>query len=183
MSAHPPPGGILALDLSSIVGYAYGPIEWARPISGRWLLKVKGELEADRYCRVGRTAYEEIARLRPAKVILEAPLPVFAMNSESSARQQYGLRGCVMAEVSAHGMNPEEISADLVRAALLGRTHFPKGTVKGHVMAWARAQGLNPIDDNEADAIALWAYYAGQLRRGMGLTPAMLMRPEQAGLL
>ena len=140
------------------------------------MLKVTGELERDRYMRLSNAVWEALDQWRPSRLIVEAPLHIAAMHHDGAARQQLGLRAIVLCESSrAETPIPEEYSADLVRQEMLGRSHFPKGTVKRHVIQWARDNGFRPADDNEADAICLWSYYDRQIKRGSrGKDPAII---------
>jgi Holliday junction resolvasome RuvABC endonuclease subunit len=175
VTKHPAPGGVLALDLGGTIGWSYGPIEMRHPVSGHVILRVEGEIECDRFMRASNAVYELLEKHGPTTVIVEAPLNIAAMNGDRAARQQLGLVGVASAEIARYGLRPLEFSADLVRYELLGRQRFPKGTVKDHVWAWCRANGYRPEDHNEADSIALWAYYAGQLRRGLKISREMLI--------
>jgi Holliday junction resolvasome RuvABC endonuclease subunit len=181
MAAHPPPGGVFALDLSSVIGWAYAPIEWRRPVWGHWELRPKGviEGEAQRYHRAGEMAYLAFEKFKPSKVIIESPLTVFAMNNDRAARQQLGLRACVLAECSRCEVPWEEYSTDLIRGAVLGTSRFRKGEVKSRVIAWAKANGLDVWDDNETDALCLWTFYAGQMRQGFNIPRHLLIEHDE----
>lgn len=186
MAPHPAPGGVLALDLGSTVGWAYGHIEQQRAASGRWRLRFEGEGEGDRYRRLSNETYETLERLQPSRLIVEAPLVLAASasaghQSDRSVNQQRGLRAIVWCEASRMGMRPQEFSADLVRYELLGRSRFKKGTIKQIIVAWAKDQGYRPVDHNEADAIALWTYWADAQRRGLGINPAVLVGADADG--
>ena len=53
-----------------------------------------------------------------------------------------------------HKIERREVTASQVRKALLGKGR----ATKGEVMRWARQQGFEVADDNEADAIACLTY-------------------------
>lgn len=164
-------GGILALDLSSHCGWAYGP-ELARdPLFGTWHLPYPGG-EGARYAAFENELAAAIVRLQPGSVVLEASLSFQALLGVSTMavmRQQLTLRGFAYSEAWRASIPISEVSADIVRLALLGQSRFAKGKVKGEVIRYCRAQGWKVPDDNAADACLTWAWTVNQRR---GIRPA-----------
>lgn len=163
------PGGILALDLSSKTGWAYGQINARSPEAfGTWMLPAIGG-EGARYCAFENELAAAILALQPARMIMEAPLTFQALLGVSNMRtmaQQLTLRGIGYSEAYRASIPISEASSDLVRTEVLGQGRFPKGTVKQVVMAHCWAQGWKVDDDNAADAILTWAFLAARLRGG-----------------
>ena len=128
--------GILSLDLSLRVGWAYGR-GFDRPLHGVWAL--------------GKTA---IAVHSPDLIIMEAPLPPQAQTAAISARLQFGLAAICEMIASERGVRCEEEAAHVVRKLVFGRARVEKETV----VQWCREQGWQPADHNDADALALLRY-------------------------
>lgn len=158
-----PLGGVLALDLASTVGYAYGDLAERLPVAfGIWKLpKVGGE--GARYAAFENMLSAMCERVRPSKLILEAPLPLMAQTQGRIAQQQYTLRGFAYAEGYRQSATVLEVSADLVRNALLGRSRFGTDKVKVEVVAYVRRLGLRVPEHNSADAAMVWLWLRGQL--------------------
>ena len=140
---------ILALDLSSRTGWARSK-GFDAPRHGVW--RLDGDL--GRRCSALAAALEDELAFPPDLVIVEAPLPAQAQGSTDTARNQFGL--AAVAEMICHerGVTCEEASAIDVRRLVMGKAKMDKAGV----MAWCRAQGWAPRDDNAADALALLRY-------------------------
>lgn len=158
------PGGVLALDLSQITGWAYGLMGDKAPIFGRYILK-KILTEGGRYAGFQQVLAKEIARLQPAKLLLEMALPLQAQTQMRVTEQQLTLRGIAHMEAHYAGLlPPSEIDVKTVRYDVLGRSHFPKGEVKKAVFQYCRGRGWDVPDHNAADACVLWEWLNGRLR-------------------
>ncbi len=100
-----------------------------------------------------RTLYQFIRDIRPVLLVIERP---FGFGTHRSRLEWL----CCAAHMAAASMGTarHEYIANQWRKGILGRN--PRGTkaCKLAVMEWARAQGFDPEDDNEADAIGLISY-------------------------
>lgn len=152
-------GGILCLDLASIVGWAYGH-KGDQPSYGTWVLR--GKQLGQRFVGFENELIRSIETYRPRLIVMEAPLPPVRQASMFVARQQFGLAAYVEGEAYRAGITVREMPFDMVRKAVLGRGRFG-GTerAKAAVMAWCRNEGWNPHDDNAGDALCLWAFSTG----------------------
>lgn len=163
------PGGVLALDLSSNVGVAYGQLDNRQPWFGSWPLPRAGG-EGGRYAAFENELADAMQRMQPAGIVLEASLSLQALASASTiavARQQLTLRGIAYMEGYRASVPVTEVSADIVRYAMLGQSRFKKGTVKTEVMAYCKRHGMNVWgDDNAADAILTFLWHRTQVRGG-----------------
>jgi Holliday junction resolvasome RuvABC endonuclease subunit len=155
------PGGLLALDLSSQVGWAYGR-PGQRPVNGTWVLPWIGGSGA-KFASFENELAAAVELYDPAHLVVEAPLPLPAQNNADVAKQQLGLRAFVLAEGYRSSIPVHEVDAYTVRKDILGTGRFAKGTVKREVIAWCRRQGIDVPDDNAADACVLWTYFAKRL--------------------
>lgn len=152
---------LLALDLSTQVGWAVGPIG-GRPLLGTWVLPQIGG-EGARFASFENELADAMSVHEPTVVAVEAPLPLPAQNNAEVARQQMGLRAFVFSEAYRASAAMHEIDAYSVRLNVLGTGRFPKGKVKDAVMAWSKREGYDPPDHNAGDALVLWTYYARRL--------------------
>lgn len=151
------PGGILALDLCSTVGHAYGQIDDRGPISGTWRL---ASLGLGAMIASFENELEDMLVLhRPALIFVEAPLTPTAISNTTVWRQQLGLAGAAECASYRHSIRYAEQSASTVRSQILGTTRHPKGgTIKDVVLAYCRKQGWDPCDHNAGDACVLWEF-------------------------
>lgn len=162
------PGGVLCLDLSSNVGWAYAAIDAREPSFGVWRLpKIGGE--GARFAAFENEMAAAMDRWSPSALVLEAPLPLAALCGVSTLKvvaQQLTLRGIAYAEAWRASIPISEVSSDIVRLAMLGQSRFAKNTVKIEVVAYCRARGWKVPDHNAADACLVWAWHCTQLRGG-----------------
>jgi Holliday junction resolvasome RuvABC endonuclease subunit len=158
---------ILALDLSSRTGWAFGRINARSPEGfGTWMLPMIGG-EGARYAAFENELAAMIQTRQPTHLVMEAPLSFAALLGVSNMKtmcQQLTLRGIGYSEAYRASISCREVSAEIVRDAILGKGRFPKGTVKSVVVAHCWKQGWRVPDDNAGDAVLTWAWLAGQLR-------------------
>lgn len=159
------PGGILALDLSSITGWAVGPRRLQigdKPIAGTWHLATS---DAGALFASFENELEDALILHaPSILVVEAPLPLTAISNTTVWRQQLGL--ACLAETSAwrHSVLFREQSAGDMRRAIVGTAQRKKGmTIKDIVGTWVRAQGWHAVDNNAADALLVYEFTRREL--------------------
>jgi hypothetical protein len=144
---------VLALDLSTRAGWAFG-CDFSPPRHGVWALPQETGGIGKRMSAFAAALEDAIAVMAPDLIVAEAPLPPQAQTAMASARIQFGL--AAVCEMIAHERTVpcEEASAWEVRRLVFGKARVPKETV----IAWCRERGLSPVDDNDADALALLHY-------------------------
>lgn len=156
-----PQGGVLALDLAGVVGWAYGHLHARVPWFGTWHLPVIGG-EGARYAAFENELAPAMQRWCPSAMIIEAPLPLMALATHSSFRvaaQQLTLRGFALSEAYRGSCPYHEIDAATVRGEVLGQRHFAKNTVKREVLRGCYERGWRVPDHNAGDACLTWEWY------------------------
>jgi Holliday junction resolvasome RuvABC endonuclease subunit len=156
-----PLGGVLALDLSGIVGYAYGLLNERQPIFGTWIL-AKHQGEGARYVSFENELAKWMGIWKPAHVVLESALPLMAMamsSTQSVAAQQFTLRGIAVMEAYRGRASRSEIDAMTVRREVIGRATFPKDRVKVEVVRACHKRGWKVPDHNAGDACLTWEWH------------------------
>jgi Holliday junction resolvasome RuvABC endonuclease subunit len=159
------PGGTLALDLASTVGWAYGGLRDANPAFGCWKLPPIGG-EGARFAAFENTLAAAIEELQPSRMVCEAPMPLQALIGVSTLKvvsQQLGLRAIAYSEAYRASIPISEVSSDMVRYAILGAARFAKGKVKIEVVNYCRSRGWKVPDHNAGDAVLVWLWHKGQL--------------------
>jgi hypothetical protein len=162
----PLPGGILALDLSSVTGWCYGNVGDNLPIFGTWRLPHIGG-EGARYGAFENELIAALERWEPGRMILEAPMAFGALLGHSNFRtmaQQYTLRGISYKEGWRASCEVTEIDAYSVRHEVLGQGRFAKETVKREVVRYCRHVGLRVPDHNAGDACLTWLWKTARMR-------------------
>jgi hypothetical protein len=159
---------VLALDLSGTVGWCFGREDARDPeVFGTWPLPTRVD-EGERWAAFEDTLSEALERLDAERLVLEAPMRLAALAERSTLAivgQQMTLRGCAFIEAWRAGLKrPIEIPAEKVRKAMLGRTRFPKGTVKDEVVRACHARGWRVRDHNAGDACLTWGFHVQQMR-------------------
>ena len=163
------PGGVLALDISSRTGWAYGHAD-APPIFDTWTLGKFDEL--GRACSSLAASLEAaIALHAPRLILFEAPIP----KQQTSARGLIYLCGVVEMIAYEQSVRAREEHAATVRKAVLGRGGSFAIDRKLVVIGWCREQGWKPKDDNAADALVL-------LRYALLMEEARRRAPHRGGL-
>ncbi len=153
---------ILALDLSSNTGWAFGAIG-ARPVHGVIRLPKTGK-DIGRFARAFETELTVLLKAyRPDRVVYESPILTGA-TSLMTARKLYGL--AYHAELICDGWSlPCSETPMQTARATLGVKQLPRSVkdkavrrkhIKAEVMRLCRAMGWEPANDDEADALCVW---------------------------
>jgi len=172
---------IMALDVATHTGYAVGRIG-EKPRFKTWRLKKPDDEPERAFVNLCCLIRDEILlEGTPDFFCYEAPLSPGALRQEAvgygkdgeitsvkkvrqtNAKTTYllvGLAAVAHATPGAWGVSPRKVSVQTVRKAFLGfgRPENPKQLV----MDQCRRLGFDVKDDNQADALALWHYQAGQ---------------------
>lgn len=174
-----PPGGVLALDLSGVVGLAYGPVELERPlVTAQFALPVLGGRGA-KACAAENLLDAIVETYAPDKLVLALPLPLPALNNWDSAYQQFGLAWAAHAAAYRGGCPVSSISEQTVRWELLGREKYRKD-IKAVVLDYCRRQHIQVSGHHAADAAVLWLWHRSHtvgMSRGMVRERFPLLEP------
>ena len=149
------PRPVLCLDLARRTGWCVG-VPGGRPRYGT--VEFRGKSHGVVYAALHAWLEEAIRRHAPAEIVAEAPLDPGRHLSDDAARLAFGMAAHVQLIALDHGVPLREEEVCATRERVLGRRAFPKGTAKSAVLAWCRAQGFAPHDDNAADAIVLFKH-------------------------
>jgi Holliday junction resolvasome RuvABC endonuclease subunit len=152
----PPAETILALDLAGIVGWAFG--HERPPRFGTWHLPHMGG-EGARYASAENEIYAAIVKWQPRHIVIEAHLPLAAMNNVAAMRQAISLRAVARIEAYRASIPVFEIDSQTVRRDVIGQGRFSKDTAKKEVVGWCRRQGWKVPDHNAGDACVIWEWY------------------------
>lgn len=153
-------GGVLALDLSTSVGWCYGTRGEA-PLLGVWKLPADQDF-GRRFAAFQNELLDAIDLLRPGSVVAEAPFFTGRPGSAFTLHLQVGLTAIAEAACYQHSLPPLRLlAASTARAKVLGNGRIPGAEVKQAAIAWCRARDIEPADHNAADAAVLWAHEVG----------------------
>jgi hypothetical protein len=157
------PHGILALDLSQTVGWAYCNGAMTRSMTvDRWLLPDLGGWVA-RCAALEAALGDFLAEWQPELLLLEAPLPPQAQTNITSARQQYGLD--TVARLSAYWVSVPvtAIDAQTARYDLIGKARWgSKDETKRQVIKYCWHCGIKVKSHHEADAALLLLWHCSR---------------------
>ena len=153
-------GAFLALDLSSRLGWAYGP-PGRRTAGGVYVLPSVAE-----WGRQINAAMDVLSdmfdTLQPCAVILEAAMPLQAQTRDDTARQQFGLAAITYGMASRYEIPAFQERADKIRKAVVGTSRVPGKSAteqKRWLIDWCRRNGHPDMaEDNEADATIIHRY-------------------------
>ena len=159
-------GIVLALDIATKTGFAHDSPEDGRPLTGVFRAPAP-EGDAEDGWEFGRTfaGYRRwlvglIGMVKPATVAFEAPLQIVQGNrskvrtNQNTIRILFGLAAITEMVIAEAGVRPYEANVMTVKRHFAGSGHADKAAMK----ARCRQLGWQIVDDNAADAAALWAY-------------------------
>lgn len=144
------PRSILTLDLARKFGWCAG-VPGAHPEYGT--VELQGRSHGVVYADLIRWIHALIRQHHPAEIAIEAPL---GSQGSSTTRLAYGLAAHLQLLAHQEGIPVHEEPVWRTRRDVLGRSEFSAGSAKSEVIAWCRAHGFAPGDDNAADAIVLF---------------------------
>jgi len=156
---------VLALDLSSKTGWAYGDTATANlPAFGEWRMPtggLPGRFHGLRNCLI-----EFLEKHPVGTVVIEAPLPLAAMNNVAAAHQQLGMRAIVMAEALGVAATISEIDCWTVRSEVMGLRRCSRDIAKKEAVRFCLRRGIKVPGDDAADAVLIWLWHRGRMQRG-----------------
>lgn len=160
--------GVLALDLSSTVGWAIGDLRGDKvPKTGTWHLPHVGG-EGARYAAFENVLAEHMDLWQPEAVVCEAPLPLPALNNWRSACQQFALRAFVAAECWRCSAAFSEVDVHTARAEVMGTRRLGKDVAKQEVYRFCKRRGIAVNSHHAADAAVVWLWHT---QRVAGVMP------------
>ena len=151
---------LLALDLSSFVGYAVGRTN-DRPAFGTY--KVKGiAKDLGPFCVNFNTwlRADMIARYRPDRIVFESPVVTFFKTTKATSRMLMGLCWHVEFVCAELGIECREGAVRDIK----GFWASNRNAKKPDMIQAALNYGFAVSDDNQADALGLWHMSAGQAK-------------------
>jgi crossover junction endodeoxyribonuclease RuvC len=155
-------GGILALDLATVVGWAYG-MPGGRPIHGSHRFAPVGSSRPEFFRLYGLWLSDMITVHDPRAIVFEAPVLNHKGPKKTSietARKLIGLAAvteCIAATREVRKI--QEVGAGTVKKHWTGNGHAKKPDM----LDVARRMGFEPRDDNAADALGVWHWAVAQL--------------------
>lgn len=172
-------GAILALDLAAATGWAWGA-PGSVPEHGSKRLAQPGDELGTRFRNL-RTWLGKMLAERPTTsiVIFEAPVAQMrGLTTLATMRALHGYPAIVEELLEDTGLAVREATVSDIRRHFLGRTTFKGPIAKRLTIEKCRRLGFNPIDDNAADALALWHYQCSLIdpRIAIETSPLFLRR-------
>jgi hypothetical protein len=159
---------ILALDVSAnATGWAFG-IPGDKPISGVERFGREGGTPDETFVRAVVWLNGQMTVLNPAIVCIEAPILTSGggFTNPHTADLLQGIIHVFRFAVKAKMPGAAKlIAASSARKTFTGKGTYGKGEAKAAVQAEARRRGwlgLDDMDPDRADALALWCHQAGQ---------------------
>jgi hypothetical protein len=154
-------GGVLALDLASVIGFAYGLPTDERPLCGAWRLPNASISEGGYFAAAENEFCDALTVHRPRLVVFEAPLFVGQHLSTQAMNLLVGLKAIIQCNAWRHDVECRPVASSTARAKVLGTARFPKGEAKAHVTAWVESRGITVATHDAADAVVLWFHAVG----------------------
>ncbi len=155
-------GGILALDLATKTGWAYGKPDKRGP-TAFGSLKFKGERPA--IYRELRRWLSDWIRAQPGLIVFEsAAPPIWMLGRTRFATTKLLIGMCEhVEELCYERIELCDAMTSQVRAHFLGTNRIKRPEAKRLTIARCEKLGWHVANDNEADACALWHYQASLL--------------------
>lgn len=159
---------VLALDISTSCGWAFGCPGDAMPEWGVWELPGPAETFGRRFNAFENVVLDAFDRHQPTVVYVERPIPQVT-NNVITAEITYGLHAILALHCHRHDLSLERPSVQMIRSKVMGRSSLTPAEkalrlkVKPTIVEpWIRSMGWQDISHNDArDAAAVWAYATG----------------------
>jgi crossover junction endodeoxyribonuclease RuvC len=170
---------ILALDLAARTGWAFGAALDCSPLSGSVRFAKPGA-SLGMVFSTCRTWVRDVALLhQPDVIVFESPMTPEHMAGRTNAatiRLLVGLAAIV--EEACFGRDVREAKVIDIRRHFIG-SNPRRAEAKTRTIAACRRLGFSPVDDNAADALALWHYQATVFEPLLSLQTHPLFRRQQ----
>ena len=163
---------LLALDLATTTGWAFGE-PGGRPSSGSERLARAGSSVEVIGGALLKWSFNFIQAQQPDAIVWEAPLKL-PHDTVDHLEINLGLPAIVGAVGNRLGVTMfRKASVQQVRLFFIGTANAKRDQAKELTMRRCRHFGFTPVDDNEADALAVWHYQAALMNPAVGtnITP------------
>ena len=157
------PRQILALDLAAKTGWALGTLRDNAPLSGSIQIANDSASMAKLFS-CWRLYLRDFLALNPeiGVVVFEAPLLPYMKSGQTTINTLRRLIGlCAVTEELLFTLGTydvREARVSDVRSHFIGSNRHKRPEAKAMTIAQCRRLGWKPVDDNAADALALWDY-------------------------
>jgi crossover junction endodeoxyribonuclease RuvC len=149
---------VVALDLATRTGWAYGLAHLNRPVFGTCKIIAPPDEPGAFYVHFSRWLAEFLTEVNARVVIYESPvLP--RLTRIETLRRLYWMGGQTEMICASREADCYEAAPSTVKKFWTGSG----AAKKADMMASARARGYCVTDDNQADALALWHYYCSSV--------------------
>lgn len=161
-------GGVLFLDISLSVGWAWGTEDHIEkgPVCGVWTLNPAWDL-GRRLAAFENELADAIWVHQPKKIGAEAPI-LGGKGSTETLRLQISLAGCAHSVAYRWDRPIVERASQTLRSQVIGRAFMTEAeqrtglTVKEAIVRpWIDSRGWNITDHNACDAAVGWAFEIG----------------------
>lgn len=162
-------GGVLFLDISTEIGWAYGTLARVGPGPewGVWLLPQYADF-ADKLIGLDNELADAIERFEPAVVGIEAPLPAHQQTNAHTAELLICLAGVAAMCARRWSRQFVRFPVNQLRAQVCGRSHRNEQEIDNRihvkdaiVRPWIEGRGWDIGDNNARDAAVGWAFCLG----------------------
>ena len=152
---------ILALDVATATGAAFGG---SRDTPRFWTINLGASAshEGARYAQLFIDVRRIIDANQPDLLALEAPLAAGGGGKSNRAQLAMGLRGCVMAAAFMAGVPVKQAHAASIRKHFIGHGRLPRKDAKRATIGRCWQLGWKAQNDNEADALAIFDFFASR---------------------
>lgn len=162
---------VLALDISTVVGWCEGPLEG--PLHyGTVRLAKTGGTPAEAYAGMIEFLGRRLMAFRPQTIVYEAPIdPRFIKKiNKATIRKLQGLPAIVEGVAYKMGVyDIYEVETGDLKYWLHGSRSLKREVVKPMTFRKVTEAGYEPKTEDEADAIALHRFFATTKNAGLGL--------------
>ncbi|MGJ4855548.1 hypothetical protein ACN6KF_001494 [Labrys sp. La1] len=150
---------ILSIDFSkSRTGICFGRPGERPTLSSKSFARWEGATLDEAAAAVIQWLPEVLSVYKPDLIALEAALPPIASRDQTSARLALGADFVIKGAAKLRSIRCYEIHGGTWKSAILGSGNLPSKQAKAKSLQLARGMGLEPKDDNEADAYCIWLY-------------------------
>lgn len=146
---------ILAFDLGTSTGVAVGSVQGG-PVCQTERLGDPGDPHGARFLQTARMTQRLIREHRPTVIAIEEPIASGVVGSSDRPKMAMGLRAQVFAMAHLERVRTVEYAASTIRKHFLGQGNLRRNAAKVATVKRCGHLGWKVVNDDEADACAVW---------------------------
>lgn len=155
---------ILGFDLASNAGCAFGEVSGI-PIAWTEVIGEAGGTQPARFSQMFHLTSALIKKYDPDIIAIEKPIAAGVVGNEARIQLAFGYRAAVFAVAHMRFKRVVEYDVGTIRKYFIGKGNLKRVEAKKQTVERCGRLGWTVKNDDEADALAVWAYARNELAK------------------